>query len=270
VLTIGEFSRITHLSVRTLRRYHEADLLLPAAVDQSTGYRHYAVEQIPSAQVIHRLRQLDVPLSEIHDILLSPDPSTRAAIVAEHVGRLESELERKRAAVVALRRLLSPQPAPVDVALRAVPPMKVAAVADQVALESVLSWYAGAAAELEASVVEPSGPPGGMYDDELFQNGHGHVVVYLPTPRPPRTGRVQPLTLPAAELAVATHHGPHDDIDVTYGELGTWVLDNALSVTGPVRETYLIGPRDTDDPSAWRTEIAWPVFGLAPPAACRT
>ena len=269
MLTIGEFSRVTHLSVRTLRRYHDAGLLVPATVDQSTGYRHYAVEQTPSAQVIHRLRELDLPLSEIHDILLSPDPSTRAAIVTEHVARLELELERKRAAVVALRRLLHPQPAPVDVALRAVPPMTVAAVAGDVALEGVLSWYAGAAAELEASVVEPAGAPGGMYDDELFQTGHGHVVVYLPTPRPPRTGRVRPSTLPAAELAVATHDGSHDDIDVTYGELGRWVVDNALSVTGPVRETYLVGPRDTHDPAAWRTEIAWPVFGLAAPVVRR-
>jgi DNA-binding transcriptional MerR regulator len=269
VLTIGEFSRVTHLSVRTLRRYHDAGLLVPATVDPSTAYRYYGVEQIPTAQVIHRLRQLDVPLSEVHDILLSPDPSTRAAIVTEHVRRLEGELERKRSAVLALRRLLDPEPAPVEVALRAVPPLTVAAVAAEVALEDVLFWYAGASAELEASVVQRSGAPGGMYDDALFQAGRGHVTVYLPTAQPPRAGRVHPLTLPAAELAVATHHGPHDDIDITYGQLGTWVVDNALSVTGPVRETYLIGPRDTDDPTAWRTEIAWPVFGLAAPAVRR-
>lgn len=85
-------------------------------------------------------------------------------------------------------RLPSPQPAPVDVALQAVPPMTVPAVAGHVAPEDVLSWYAGAAAELQASVVEPAGAPGGVYDDELLQTGHGHVVVHLSTPRPPRTG----------------------------------------------------------------------------------
>ncbi len=51
--------------------------------------------------------------------------------------------------------------------------------------------------------------------------------------------------------------GEHDDIDVTYGELGAWVVANALSVAGPVREHYLIGPRDVSDPTAWRTEIGW-------------
>lgn len=106
--------------------------------------------------------------------------------------------------------------------------------------------------------------PGGLYDNALFEDGHGRVLVYLPTPVPPRSGRVRPATLPAAELAVTTHVGAHDDIEVTYGELGAWVVANALAVAGPVRETYLVGPRDTPDPAAWRTEIGWPVFRLAP------
>lgn len=41
-----------------------------------------------------------------------------------------------------------------------------------------------------------------------------------------------------------------------------WVVANALSVAGPVRETYVVGPRDTGDPSQWRTEIGWPVFAV--------
>ena len=84
MLTIGEFSRLTHLSVRTLRRYHDAGLLVPATVDGTTANRYYDVAQIPTAQVIHRLRELDVPLPEVHAILQS-DPHARAAIVAEHV-----------------------------------------------------------------------------------------------------------------------------------------------------------------------------------------
>jgi len=57
---------------------------------------------------------------------------------------------------------------------------------------------------------------------------------------------VRPATLPAAELAVTTHVGPHGDIDVTYGQLGAWVVENALAVAGPVRETYLVDPRGGD------------------------
>lgn len=264
MLTIGEFSRLTHLSVRTLRRYHDAGLLEPATVDDATGYRYYDVDQIPTAQVIHRLRELDVPLPDVRHILRSPDPRARGTLVAEHLQRLETELDRTRTAVASLRRLLRPDPAPREVELRSVPETTVAAVEDDVTHDDVLTWYAGAMAELDAAVREPIGVPGGLYDNALFEDGHGHVLVYLLTADPPRSGRVHPATLPAAELAVTTHIGDHDDIDVTYGELGAWVVTNALAVAGPVRETYLVGPRDTADPSAWRTEIGWPVFHVAP------
>ncbi len=264
VLSIGEFSRLTHLSVRTLRRYHAAGLLEPATVDEANGYRYYSAEQIPTAQVIHRLRELDLPLSDVQRILSSPEPGVRADLVAEHLRRLESQLDRTRSAVASLQRLLQPDPAPIDVELRAVPAATVAAIEEDVDRDHVLSWYAGAMAELDAVVGEPTGAPGGLYDNRLFETGRGHLLVYRPAAEPPHSGRVHPVTLPAVELAVTSHHGEHHDIDVTYGELGTWVATNQLAVAGPVREHYLVGPRDTSDPAAWRTEIGWPVFPMTP------
>lgn len=270
MLAIGEFSRLTHLSVRTLRRYHEAGLLEPELVDRSSGYRYYTADQIPVAQVIQRLRELDVPLTDVHRILRSSDPEQRAALVAEHVDRLESELARTRAAVVSLRRLLSPEPAPVEVEVRAEPSVTVAGVEDFVGEHDVPAWYAGAMAELDAVLGPDSGhgPPGGLYDNALFEHGRGHLMLYRPSPEPPTRGRVHPVTLPAVELVVTTHMGEHEGIEVTYGELGSWAVRNALTVAGPVRERYLVGPRDTADPAAWRTEIGWPVFrvGSTPPA----
>lgn len=270
VLAIGEFSQVTHLSVRTLRRYHDVGLLEPAAVDPGNGYRLYSAEQIPVAQVIHRLRELDVPLADVHRILQAPDPDTRAALVSDHLARLESELDRTRAAVASLRTLLRPDTAPVDVELRALPETTVAAVEDDVTLDDVIGWYAGAMAELDAVVHDRAGVPGGLYDNALFELGRGHVLVYLPTAAPPHSGRVRPVTLPAVELAVTVHAGEHDDIDVTYGRLGGWVVANTLAVAGPVRETYLVGPRDSSDPRRWRTEIGWPVFRLDQEGAPRT
>src|SRR5690348_2453321 len=96
-LTIGEFATLTHLSVRTLRRYHESGLLVPATVDATTGYRYYAAAQIPSAQVIHQLRQLDVPLAEVKQILATDDPLQRTDLVTAHLRRLEDTLDRTRA-----------------------------------------------------------------------------------------------------------------------------------------------------------------------------
>ena len=104
-----------------------------------------------------------------------------------------------------------------------------------------------------------------MYDNSLFENGHGHVLVYRPTPEPPRSGRVHPVTLPAVELAVTTHVGEHDDIDVTYGELGAWVVANALAVAGPLGALLSSAARDTGAVTAVAPSSAGRVLNLPAP-----
>jgi DNA-binding transcriptional MerR regulator len=264
-LSIGEFATMTHLSVRTLRRYHEAGLLEPDTVDPFTGYRYYTPEQIPTAQVIHRLRQLDVPLAEVETVLGTDDPHERAEVIEGHLQRLEAELERTRAAVVSLRRLLRPSPADLPVELRSVPGRAVVAINGHVRLEDSLDWYDSAMTELDATFppVERTGPPGGRYANELFTHGAGTMTVFRPVRAPHPNGRIEVVDLPPADLAIAVHAGPHDDIDVTYGRLGAWVVEHALTVDGPIHEVYRVGPRDTADPAEWRTEIGWPVFRLA-------
>ena len=68
-LSIGDFSRMTQLSVKTLRHYHEVGLLEPDRVDPATGYRHYAPEQVPTAQVVRRLRELGMPIADVRAVL---------------------------------------------------------------------------------------------------------------------------------------------------------------------------------------------------------
>ena len=268
-LTIGEFATVSHLSVRTLRRYHEAGLLEPATVDPFTNYRYYQPGQIATAQVIHRLRQLDMPLAEVRSILATDDPDERAELVAGHLQRLEAELDRTRAAVVSLRRLLRPDAAEleVEVGLRSVPARSVAAVnAPAVRREDALAWFDTAMDELDAAFPpgERTGAPGGQYANELFTEGVGAMTLYRPVRRPRSAGRIEVVELPPADLAVAVHAGPHDDIDVTYGRLGAWVVSHTLGIDGPVHETYPVGPRDTGDSRRWRTEIGWPVFRVTP------
>jgi DNA-binding transcriptional MerR regulator len=269
-LTIGEFSRITHLSIKTLRRYHEAGLLEPAHVDRQTGYRYYSVDQVPTAQVIHRFRELGMPVREVGELVAVTDPDARAALIAHHLERLEAQLDQTRAAAVALRRLLQPDPAPLEVHRRRTEAATVAAVRDVVDLSDVLAWYDSAMSELDAVLgavgTVRTGPPGGLYDNELFTEERGAMVAYIPVADPPSHGAVTPLIIPAIDLATTIHTGPHDDIDVTYAALGTYVSQQALQIAGPVREIYHAGPRDTDDSSAWRTEIGWPIFQTAPRA----
>jgi DNA-binding transcriptional MerR regulator len=201
-LSIGDLSRITHLSVKTLRHYHEAGLLQPANVDPGTGYRYYSTAQVPNAQVIRRFRDLGMPVREVADLLLA-DPAQRAALITAHLQRLEDQLDQTRAAVGTLRRLLEPAPASIEVELRAVPTFTAAAVRATVDLSDVLRWYATAMAELDRTLcarrLTPTGPCGGLYDNALFTDEHGHVTVYVPLPEPPRAGAVEPITVPAVD-----------------------------------------------------------------------
>ena len=169
--------------------------------------------------------------------------------------------------VKTLRRLLQPASPPIQVEIRAAEAITTAAIRATVDHSEVVDWYGAATAELDRSLrtahLTPAGPPGGLYHNELFTDDRGSAVVYVQVADPPAAGRVRPFTVPAADLAITVHHGPHDDIDVSYGQLGTYVTEHALAVAGPVRETYLTGPRDTADSAAWRTEIGWPVFRTA-------
>ncbi len=264
LLGIGEFATVTHLSVKTLRHYHDVGLLEPEHIDPHSGYRRYSTDQVGTAQVIRRFRDLDMPVREIARLLATSDVTDRSALITEHLARLEDRLTATGDAVRALQRLLAPTPPPLEVVHRRDPARRVAAVTEDVELDGVLDWYAGAVDEIDAAVstagVRRTGAPGGLYDNSLFTDGAGRATVFVPTDGDVRAGRVRPLELPARELAVTVHRGPHDDIDLTYGALGTHLAEHALVVDGPVHETYLVGPRDTAEPGAWRTEIGWPVF----------
>src|SRR3954469_8771637 len=119
-VTIGDFSRASHLSVKTLHHYHEAGLLEPSEVDPDNGYRYYSEAQIPVAQVIRRLRALQMPVAEVKSVLAAPDSDARNRLIVEHLDRLEVELAQTRAAVGELRDLLEPD-APHRIEHRTVP-----------------------------------------------------------------------------------------------------------------------------------------------------
>src|SRR6202034_312055 len=117
-LAIGDFSRATHLTVKTLRHYHETGLFEPAQIDPQTGYRRYTTEQIPVAQIVKRFRDLDMPLDEIRTLLSAPDVRTRNELIAAHLKHLEGELAKTQGAVASLRNLLERPDSPVNIGRR--------------------------------------------------------------------------------------------------------------------------------------------------------
>jgi DNA-binding transcriptional MerR regulator/effector-binding domain-containing protein len=268
-LAIGDFARATHLSVKTLRHYHETGLLTPAEVDAQTGYRRYGTDQIPTAQVIRRFRALDMPLEEIRAVLAARDLETRNELISVHLARLESSLARTQSAVASLRGLLQHAGgSSARIEQRSVDATMAAAITQVVDVKDALSWYQGAVAELHATLaaqyVPVTGPAGGIFSNALFSNACGEATIFVPcgtTVRP--MGRVRPLVAPQIELATIMHVGPYTDIDLAYGALATYVAQHALAIEGPIREYYLVGPHETADATRWRTEIGWPIFQTA-------
>ena len=94
LLPIGRFARLTGLSVGALRHYDQLDLLRPADIDRFTGYRRYRREQVEIAQTIARLRDLEVPLEEIRDVLAIDDPAEQRRRLAHHRARIVARSDR--------------------------------------------------------------------------------------------------------------------------------------------------------------------------------
>ncbi len=95
LISIGQMSRQSGLTVKALRYYDRVGLLPPAIVDVATGFRFYSPEQIPAAIVVARLRSIDVPLDDIASCLDSQDQAVRLAeVLAAHRVRLESRATR--------------------------------------------------------------------------------------------------------------------------------------------------------------------------------
>jgi len=272
LLGIGDFSRMTFLSVKTLRHYHEVGLLTPAEIDPDTGYRRYETGQVPMAQAIRRLRELGMPVDDVRLVIEAPDVDARNAAIAEHLERMEGELERTRATVKSLRLLLDgSQTKGVAVEYRAVGPSETLAIRGQVAHADMFVWLDEALDELRAAVDGANGRRGGvdaaLYSSELLEDEHGEIVALIPVRSfGAAAGRIERLSLPRVEYAMAVHEGSIDDLDRTYAALGTAVAERAIGVEGPIREDYLVGARDTPDERRHRTEIGWPVFQTTPAA----
>jgi DNA-binding transcriptional MerR regulator len=93
LIGIGGFARRVRLSVKQLRSYDDLGLLAPAYVDPDSGYRYYPRGQARTAITIALLRSLDVPLADVHELLVADEPRS-AALLERQRQRIEHELER--------------------------------------------------------------------------------------------------------------------------------------------------------------------------------
>ena len=132
--------------------------------------------KVNTAPMIKRFRELQMPLNEIRQLLTSPDDSTRNAIMAAHLRRLENDLERTRSAVSELRSLLGPPAGPVTISHRHIAPMLGAAIGERVDAKHAVAWLSGALAELHSTLAIQSrravAPAGGLFSERRGNDLH--------------------------------------------------------------------------------------------------
>jgi DNA-binding transcriptional MerR regulator len=267
-VSIGDFSRMTHLSIKALRFYHDQGLLEPARIDPDSGYRFYEPGQIPVAQVIRRFRDLGMPLDQVRAVLRAPDVETRTKEIIAHLTAMEARLAEMQMSVASLRALLEGPAAGPAVQFREIPATLVLAVRDTVTAEEAWAWGTGAFEEIYGRIgaagLSPAGPGGALFPAGFFELEQAELTAFVPVDDPsPAAGRVRPLTIPGVEAAVMLHSGPIGDLDQTYGRLGTVVAERAIGVDGPIREYYLSPLIEATPAEDQRTEICWPVFHTA-------
>ncbi len=264
LLTIGEFSRATHLSVKALRHYERVGLLPPAEVDQFTGYRSYSAAQLPVALLIRRLRDLDMPLDDVKRVLAAGDTAEREEAIVAHLERMEQRLAETGRVVAALRDLLDGSPLHQPIEYRSIEPMLSVVVRAELAWDDIGEWLPNAFVTLhralEAEGHRPSGPDGALYGPELFERHVGEVVAFVPVAEggtgASSAAGVERYDVLGARFAIATHLGPFAEIDRAYGALGAFVAERMVGAPGPIREHYLSG--GFDDP-VLSAEVCWPV-----------
>jgi DNA-binding transcriptional MerR regulator len=272
LVPIGDFSRMTHLSVKALRFYHDQGLLEPARIDPSSGYRFYRTSQVPVAQVIRRFRDLDMPLDQVKVVLQAPDVETRTREIIAHLSTMETRLAELQTSVASLRALLEgPRERP-EIEFRSIPATRALAVTATVTVQEAWAWGTVVFSEIYARIEQagqaPAGPGGALFPAGFFELHQAELTAFVPVGGPvldgtgPGGGRPGIVTIPGIEAAVMAHDGSPADSDQTYGALGTAVAERAIGVEGPIREYYLV-PFTEPDLSRHRAEICWPVFQTA-------
>jgi DNA-binding transcriptional MerR regulator len=264
MFSIGDFAQLGRVSVRMLRHYDALGLLVPARVDQATGYRYYEAAQLSRLNRLLALKDLGFTLQQVGAILddkiglaeLHGMLRLRRAEVAADLARL--------AAVEARLRVIEREGLMADVVIKSVPSVRLielSALAKSYASEDIgpviQPLYEELARRVEAADLSWTGPAIAYYipADGDAVTIHAGAQVNL---RPGEDHGFDVVDLPALP-AVATiiHQGPMDDVQGSWQTLANWIEENGYKPEGLAREVYL--NYGEGDPAGWVTELQWQV-----------
>lgn len=263
LLSIGEFSTISRLTIKTLRFYHEKGLLIPVRIDGSSGYRFYTADQVETAIVIRRLRDLGFSVREIQELLAGA--GDECDILAELEAKY-SEVSQRAAENRRIQKTLSQIIQQVkqerqtmaettfEIQEKSVDPVLVAGLRMRGRYSDCGSGYARVGKLFGSKIC---GKAMLLCYDEEYKEDDADYEVCMPVRGGTTREDVQVYELPAGRCVSLVHRGPYDSLGRSYEKVMSHVRDKGYEVKRPCREVYLKGPGMIfrGNPKKYLTEI---------------
>jgi DNA-binding transcriptional MerR regulator len=269
MIRIGDFARLSQVTITTLRHYDELGLLAPASVDPATGYRYYSVSQLPRLNRILSLRDLGFSLEQIGEALaegvnLEQLRGMLKLRRAEVEQRLAEDGERLARIEARLRQIEEENTVPdYEVVLKKVPPFLVASRRISIPSNDQVPQYLDRAyrevfAHLQAVGARQSGAHLSLWHTTAETLADEDAEAVVPIDRGGPSGEtVRVYELPETQVASVVHHGDFSQFQRGHAALLSWIEAHGYSIVGPFREIYL--EHDQDDLGNSTTEIQYPV-----------
>jgi len=269
MLKIGDFSKLSRISIRMLRHYDEIGLLMPKSTDSFTGYRYYGEDQLPAAGQITALKDMGFGLSAIGEILKSYDEPEKLADFlsvkrAEIQAQAEETAHRLLLLETAIKRLRKDGTAmSYNVTLKTLPERYVASVRQIIPSydQEGMLWHI-LVKETEPLNIQDGDPcyTLAIFHDSEYKESDVEVEVQKSVKGSyPDTEHVVFKTELPVLIASATYKGGYDRIDGVSEAVANWVRDNGYDFNGHFFNIYHISPHETQNPEEWVTEVCYPV-----------
>jgi DNA-binding transcriptional MerR regulator len=268
VIKIGDFARLSQVSVVTLRHYDDIGLLKPISVDGFTGYRYYSVNQLPRLNRILALKDLGFSLGQIEQALsgLTVDQlrgmlKMRHAEVEQHLAEEQDRLARiaNRMKQIELEDTMSDY----DVVLKTVPATLIASCTVTIPTNDQVPQYLGEAYGqvwnyIKGAGAKDLGPNMAVWHQAAEVHANEVAEAAVPIDRTlPGNDRVKVYELPQAQVVSAVHQGEFENFTRLHTVLLKWIEDHNYRIVGPYREIYIHHNPDNMAESA--TEVQYPV-----------
>jgi DNA-binding transcriptional MerR regulator/effector-binding domain-containing protein len=248
VFTIGEFSKITGLTVKALRFYHEQGLLIPTSVDDETGYRYYDRSKIETARSITHLRTLDLSLDEIGTILRSAgDDADLRDVMERQKSFLETKIQRYREIVRSLNQFLAEEEeasklmkrSPFQIEEKPTDPILVAGIRMKGRYAECGPVFAHICRSFGRHI---SGKPLMLHYDTEYRAEDADFEPCMPVRISKPVDGILIRELPGGRCVSLLHKGPYDQLGQSYAKVLEYVRGKGYDVQVPTREIYHQGP----------------------------